>query len=79
MARTATQLSIISNRVRQRRFRQRQIEPVRSVYRIEVERDLLLNALIDAGLIAEDECWRRDLVETVLSRIIDDYVRRRAP
>jgi hypothetical protein len=78
MAQAATKV-IISNRQRQRRYRQRQRYPVRMVFRVEVERDKLLNKLIDAGLVSVDQCWRRDLVETVLSRIIDDFVRRRAP
>jgi hypothetical protein len=65
-AQTPTKLAI-SNRLRQRRFKQRQKEPTRTVYRVEVSRDLLLNKLIDAKLIAEEECWRpRDLVEATL-------------
>jgi hypothetical protein len=63
--------AIISNRERQRRFRQRQREPARVVYRVEVNRDRLINALIDAGYIEEDESWQRDLIEATLSGIID--------
>jgi hypothetical protein len=63
----------LSNRTRQLRWRIRQQEPLRSVYRVEVLRDKLLNKLIDAGLVAEADCWRRDLIEAALSRVLEEF------
>jgi hypothetical protein len=67
----ADSAAIRSNRARQARWQQRQHEPVRVVYRVELARDRLLNKLVDAGWLTEAECWRRDLVELALSHAIE--------
>lgn len=63
----------LSNRTRQSRWRIRQQEPLRSVYRVEVLRDKLLNKLIDTGWLSEADSWRRDLIEAALSHVLEEF------
>jgi hypothetical protein len=56
--------------VRQRRWRQRQKDPVHAVARVEYERDLVLEALIKTCRISESQTWRRDLVERQISIVL---------
>lgn len=65
--------------VRQRRWRMRQKNPVRSVGRIEYERDAVLEALILTGRLSETEIFRRGTMDTddnrraVLERLINPF------
>ena len=62
--------------LKQRRYRERQREPVRAVYRIEAEQDRLIEALIASDRLSENEAWRRDLVELAVSQLVDEWIRR---
>jgi hypothetical protein len=65
-----SQAAIDNNRVRQQRWRARQ-QASRAVFHVEVDRDRLLNQLIDGGWISEDDCAHRDRVEHALSLALD--------
>jgi hypothetical protein len=56
--------------VRQRRWRQRQKDPVHAVARVEYQRDKVLEALILTGRLSETETLRRDLVERQISIVL---------
>ncbi len=60
--------------LKQRRYRERQREPVRAVYRIEAEQDRLIEALIASDRLSENEAWRRDLVELAVSQLVDEWI-----
>ena len=55
---------------RQRRYRARQRKPALAVYQVEIERDAVLQALIDSGRIAHTQTANRKLVERALSLVI---------
>jgi hypothetical protein len=57
------------NRQRQARWRRRQ-QASRAIFRIEADRDRLIDKLIEAGWLREADSWRRDLVEQALTRAI---------
>jgi hypothetical protein len=59
---------------KQRRYRQRQRHPSRSVLRCEVEQGRLVDALVRSGRLAERDCWRRDLIEEALSLTIAAWI-----
>jgi hypothetical protein len=71
MADAGASRSAALNRERVRRWAQRQREPTRIVYRVEVARDRIINRLIDAHWIAESDAWRRDLIELALSEVLE--------
>jgi hypothetical protein len=64
------------NAVRQARFRDRQRED-RAVFRVEVERDALIEALVSSGRLSPAEFLSRDCVENSLSRLIAEWVSER--
>jgi hypothetical protein len=61
---------------RQRRWRERQKYPVRSVFQIEVESDLTLIALINTDRLSPTEIKNRDLVGRALSVVIAEWAAR---
>jgi hypothetical protein len=64
------------NALHQRRWRERNRNPVHAVCQIEFERDAILRALINSGRIAQTDIWRRDLVGNVLSLVIAEWAER---
>ena len=58
---------------RQRRYRARQRKPALAVYQIEIERDVVLQALIDSGRISHTQIDTRDLVARALSLMIVEW------
>jgi hypothetical protein len=64
------------NAVRQARFRDRQRDNC-SVYRIEVERDAVLEALVATGRLLPAETLSRDRVEQELSLLIMQWATER--
>jgi hypothetical protein len=63
-----------TNSVRQARFRERQRDD-RVVYRVEVERDAVLDFLVSTRRLSRDEILNRDLVERALSELIAEWIR----
>jgi hypothetical protein len=68
---TTTLAAVLS---KQARYRDRLRHPRRSVYRIEVQQDQVISALVASGLLAEHEIDRRDKVEVALSRHVEDWI-----
>jgi hypothetical protein len=60
--------------VRQRRWRLRQKTPARAVYLVEVERDVVLQALINRSDLSANEIADRDCVARALSGVIAEWV-----
>jgi hypothetical protein len=55
--------------VRQRRWRERQKVPLRQVFRIEVERDAIMNALLTRGHLSK-QTSHREPIERALSSVV---------
>ena len=64
--------------IRQARYRSRQRAPARCVYRIEVERDRLLAALVASGWLAAANAQHRDQIEMALSRMLEAWLEQAA-
>jgi hypothetical protein len=56
------------------RYRQRQRQPVRAVYRAEVDRDRFLGALVRSGWLEAANTQQRDQVEMALSLMLAAWV-----
>lgn len=56
--------------VRQARFRARQRHPARGIYRLEVEQERVIDALVTSGKLSEDDAGYRSHVEEALSLVI---------
>ena len=60
--------------VRQRRWRLRQKPPARAVYLVEVERDVVRQALINSSGLSANEIHDRGSVARALSGVIAEWV-----
>jgi len=58
----------------QARYRARQRHPLRGVYRIEVEQERAIEALVKSGRLAEDDAGYRSQVEESLSLTIAAWI-----
>jgi hypothetical protein len=59
--------------IKQKRYRLRQ-HFLRSVYRVECHRERVHSALLRSGRLTGPDIWRKDLIETALSRVIEQWV-----
>jgi hypothetical protein len=69
----STALNVSLRGVRQRRWRERQKCPVRSVYRIEVERDAIRQALITSGRLSVNDISNRERIALALNLMIAEW------
>jgi hypothetical protein len=60
---------------RQRRYRQRQ-QRGSVVYRLDVDRDVVLGGLLESGRLTEGEALRRQLVERALAEVLEEWAAR---
>lgn len=70
---TLTAPAATASAIRQRRYRERQRNPIHTVCQIEIERDAVLRALIKTGRLTQADIKRRDLVRRTLSSVIAEW------
>jgi hypothetical protein len=62
-----------------RRWRARQRNPIQAVYQVEIERDAVLQALIDSGRLSANDISDRDCIVRVLGGVVAEWVEHERP